>query len=471
MEFFRRSLLYRLPENERSSLPAAWRVPVGQSHSTAAFVSAIESEISAIDQGIEDVWRAQVSGADDCRPSLVVDPMDLRLEASIGYGETDSTAVLKLALGTVLAFDDLTLLALTDPQVLAPSRGALRLLATRPDGNWLGVVGAYQDFDQRYADYSNVLSGPEIDMGALTHSLPSTPWRLLQASLLSELMIAFALLHERVHFGLCHLDLLTAAELSPSGPIRMSETSGETVNPDLPVGTRRVLELQADFQAYLLLCEYALAPEGPCARYSAQMDDLDLPLDDAILSSMDFPSSIRVCLTAASLACLAFMAAKPARSVKDPTHPHPHLRLMSMVIGTPILSPLVGGDEPGAFSLFTRDCIDEDGMESEDFLDLTVQILGLALGDLHLASSTLGYPFSPARRSTKRQSWTAAPWIKDLRCFWISDDVSAHRAPTTQMAKELQFLLSVQASLEGPLRALQRKRFGAELCVHVDAGR
>jgi hypothetical protein len=88
-------------------------------------------------------------------------------------------------------------------------------------------------------------------------------------------MVAFVLLHELVHYAMGHLDYIGddgAAVIGLRETRLGSHGDGPAPRADLPWGALRVLEFQADTQAFFLLCGYALAKDGPCRRFEALLE-------------------------------------------------------------------------------------------------------------------------------------------------------------------------------------------------------
>lgn len=465
----RSSLLRRLGAGA-ASLPADIRGDVSPEIATSAFLDGVAAEVRAIEARLDPIWRARVDGASEPRPSLNVHCRDMRLSVRIAPKAEEPPSI-EFAVGAALAFDDLALLALCNDLFLAPDLAALGVLV-RDDGAYgaQGVVGAQLETPLRYRDYAALLEHEVLDRDILTYALPSAPWRLLQASMLSELMLAFALLHERSHFALAHLDALSAdacfglsdgAQSLEAHPGGAPQNGGGGLSSD----ERRVIEIQADMQAFFILCAYALSPDGAYARYAAALGKTGAPA--TALSALALEEGIRVCLTAASLACLAFhLGANPDPSRRNPHYPSPHARLMNLMVSAPILSPLVNRIED-RFVLKSADCEDEHGGHAPAFQRLVENVFGMALTDLRVASAYFGEALSPLRRGNGAGDVEVAEWVDDLSAFWISNVEGLNRRPVTEAAKELQALRPVEAALAARLGKLQADRFGMATGVDV----
>lgn len=467
-ERFRKSLIWRLPPEAAAALPPPFRVEAASEGST--FVEQIFHEVAAIERRVDAHWRRRV-GTPSARPQLDIIVDNLRLGARIGVARGAIQPHLRFALGAALALDDLALVALCENNVLAADRTSLRRLDDAPATAEVGFVGDQRQRPGRFRDYTQALGDATFDRGELTHAAPSEPWRLLHANLLSELMIAFVLLHERAHFALGHLDYvgeLGSAELALSEVELGGVEDGPEGEPEPvgPFGARRVLEFQADTQAFWLLATYALSRDGPCRRFEGMMRETGVTAPDFALQVFDFAGCVRVALTAAALACLAFEAAGAKVRLQDPTHPRALARLMNMMVNTPPLSPLVRLQEDGSFYLEVSETEDAEGEPTADFAALIDGVFGMSLVDLEVVAANIGSGLRPLADGAAGPLEPAA-WIADLGAFWISDDDSLNTTPVTEAGQEAWALRDVEAQIEGDLRRWQRTRFGAEFTLDI----
>lgn len=482
---FRKSLLLRLDPGDLSQTAgplATLAHQLVQSPATVQrdlFVDLIETEVATIAARVEETWRERVAGPAELDLDLALIVSNLGLEAEIGLPPGRAKPLINLALGAVLALDDLVLFALTSGDVLIPDRPALAQgdPATQFEtATPLDLVGAGRDRDDRFVDYADALGAEGLDRAELTHAMAAAPWRLAQASLMSELAVAWVLLHERAHWALAHLDLLgeggQGLHLNEVGQTALETTwlaadrrAGAAAR--LAPGAHQMLEIQADTQAFLLLCDYAMRLGGAADRYEAIANDFDIPDDPRTLRKMGFGRCLRLCLTAASLACLAFDAAKPERQKGETaTHPSPGARLMNMMINAPLVSDMVKEDENGDWVLMLEDRVDETGRDNEAFHDLT-NAMGMALTDLFIVSSAIGADFVPLQQDAQSPTgWSASQWLLDMMTFWIADEIE-EPACETAAGIELGALKMLNIALPMQLIPLQERRFGAPMTVKL----
>lgn len=464
---FRQSLIYRLDPAIAADLPERWRPAPAGGGEGEGFARTVFAEIAAIETRINALWFQRVTGPDAQRPQLVVDTDDLTLAAEVTLEAGEDRPRVRVAIGAALGLDDLALYALSEGLFLAPDRATLGDLA---EYGWaLETDGARREAPARFIDYSAALTDHRIERDALTYAAPTAPWRLAQASLLSELMVAFVLLHERVHYAMGHLDYIGdegAAVIGLRETRLGSHGDGPAPRPDLPWGALRVLEFQADTQAFFLLCAYALAKDGPCRRFEALLERDSVAAPPTALSKMDFGAGVRLSLTAVALTFLAFHLAQPEWRDDDPSHPAPHARLMNLMINTPIISPIVQLGEDGGFILANADTEDADGQPTADFATLVNDVFGMALVDFQLVAEALSADLAPLKPSADGVSDVAA-WVSDLGAFWISDDEALNTKPVTEAGVELWSLRPVEAALDLKLRAFQIARFGQIMSVDV----
>lgn len=441
-----------------------------------AFLHYLADEVGAIDDAVDGAWDERVSNREGLRTVLSIEAAQLELEAFVSLQRGRKPARVQLGLGTLLALDDLALFACALPVVLAPNQAALRLgdpsLPFTPPES-LVLAGARLERPDRFWAYRTGFTGG-LDRAALTYVMPLDPWRLRQAVLLSELMLAFVLMHERMHWALGHLDLIRRAGATV---LRMSETRqapppaqraapGRAV---IDLATYRAMELQADSNAFMLLCAYAMRDGGACDGYEADADAFQVPRDPRVLRRLGFGNRLRLCLTAAGLVCLAFRAGQMGLEAGPAdTHPSPGARLMNLMVNAPLTSPLVAQDDDGDWVLRSADCIGPSGLETPAFRELTHDGMAMALFDLQTVSRALGDQFDGLNPIVAAgDGWRAASWMKDLRAFWQSDAETDHSPARSAAALELLALKSVDAALPKQLYGLQRRRFGGEMSVEL----
>lgn len=454
------------------------------------FFALVAHEIEAIETRVDEVWRDRVSSA-WARPPFSVEEADLRFGARLVRSAEDGESRIEMRLGSALAFDDLALFALCNDLVLAPNLAALAQLSGDGDGAAYAAqnvhIGGVEN-KLRYRDYA-FLNAQSDWKAAATYAAPSAQWRLKQAAVLSELMIAFTIMHERFHFALCHLDalhvdsqgenalaeddVLSFIEDAPTA-LNASKASMDESAPRLShasadyAGFRRLLEIHADAQAYFLLVAYALSKDGPCRRFAIGADDA---APDYALTQTGFEEGLRYCLTAASLACLVFhLAANPDPALRNPFYPSPHARLMNMMVNTPVLSPLTRIDEETGYVVMSAtDRQAETGEDAPEFTRLVENVFALALNDLRVVASYFDGALSPLDAPDEAGNAEVAAWVADLGAFWISDDETLNTTPRTSPGRELEGLRPVEEAIGETLFALQRRRFGEATYVEVGA--
>ncbi len=419
----------------------------------AHFVDLIENEIATINTRIAHTWLARVDGPIAAHVDLELRIDRLALEAFVRQPTRRDRPLISLSLGAILALDDLVLFALTSKDVLIADR---RAAAGDPAARFelpqpLEISGAALERPGRFFEYATALDGG-INRPVLTYAMAYTPWRLAQASLVSELALAWVLLHERAHWALGHLDLLREEGATT---LCLSETNLESVEPNdraLPLDSelRRTLEAEADIQAFLLLCDYAMRVGGAADRYETMAGTFDVPDDPRVLRRLTFGNCLRVCITAVSLACVAFDQARAGEDDESPTHPRPASRLMNMLINAPIVSPMTKQNEAGRWVLAVEDRTDERGEDNDAFHELAEGI-GMGLTDLLV---------------TADNGWAGSPWLRDLMRFWIAEGVDEGPC-TTDAGIEVAMLKPIDEALLPRLDRLQRQRFGRLLSLDL----
>lgn len=463
MHWVRESIAQRLGEPE---LRAALGAKHDGAQSAHAYWSLLRNEIEALESRLDRIWRLRVTGA-ATRPGLHVNAANFALSAHIYGGVGEAQASIEFALGTALAMDDLALFALCNDLFLAPNLAQLDVLAKQEVSAYAAqrVVGAQKEFAGRYKNYRQLAQAPSLQRDYLTYAMASAPWRVMQASMLSDLMLAFTLLHERAHFALGHLDDLSAEQngalsLAEAGvadamaaPRRRSRERYGRYRAE-----RRLMEIQADLHAFLLLCAYALSNEGPCAAYIAGLSICEAP--PTALHEIGLDEAMRLCLTATCLACLLFhLGVNPDPGLRNPLYPSPEARLMNLMVNTPLLSPITHQDEAGF--IIRHEGADEGALDR-----LVREVFAMSLSDLRIVSTYFDGALSPLQRSGEAQI-SPALWVEDLGVFWRVEDEAQNRAPVTAPAQELWALAPLERRLVRRLRKRQRSRFGKDTSVDV----
>lgn len=423
----------------------------------------VRLELAELADELGHVWRQCVTGPASPPPLEITSKW--RLDAEIGpIGSADPIA--SVSIGTILALDDLCLTCCSDPLFLAPSRDAIAIgdpgAPFAPDG-WDEIAGARRDRDGRFVDYQQACSPDgDLDLADLHYAVPTPAWRLAQAELLATLAQAFILLHEYCHWGLGHLDALAGEDtvgLSFSELDHVGVGEGQGDGDEL----RRVMELQADAQAFMILTRYAEATNGLCDRYEADIAEMGVAPHPTRFTTLAKPDRHRLCVVAAALACLALRSAEDLAALpRGRTHPSPGARLMSMVVVTPLLSDLAQQNEAGDWILDTR------GDVGVSLDELTFRVIGMALIDLQSASSLINQDILPLEGAWNDRPKATSAWLQDLASFWVAVDEDVVRQPQSPAGLELQALKALEQTLVPRLEALQLTRFGELFRTHLD---
>lgn len=469
MHDIRRGLQLRVASHDAGDRPPTYR----------ALAAAASAELLAVGHEADRIWRERVEGVGHAAVDLRLDPRRLLLDAEVRLPAGAARPQVQIGVGAVLAMDDLILSALCDNTFLAPTRAAWR--TGDPDTPFeppepLDLSRPRGRHAPRYASYRNLVRGGLATVADLTFQLPRNPWRLQQAQLLSELALAWIIFHERAHWGLGHLDLVGL--FHGGGDLRIAEINQTALEVKLDLhavddeaaaasNIQKVLELGADSHALLLLFLHCSQPGGPADRYEAAAANWG-PEDPRRLSRLDFGQRVRVCLTAAGLACQAFERAQSlSRRRPGQTHPSPHARFMNMVVNATLLSPLVQQDDTGAWVLRREDRETAEGEDNEAFIALTQVGLGMSLVDMQVISDLLQTGMAPLAGEGPA-TWRAADWLHDLGAFWLADDPELDEPPTSAPALELLALRPTDLALREVLAELQERRFGAPFTLRLD---
>jgi hypothetical protein len=493
---FRHSLLLHLTavdldQETVGPLARLARTMTGTDPSTKAGLLAqfVDDEVATINTRVDKTWRERIPGLERSNPETYLDPNALVVAATISLAAGARQPKVHMAAGTALAIDDLVLFALTSSEILIPNLAALQIGDPKTQFELperLTIAGDRHHRDDRFISYRDSITAAGLDHAQLTHAMAYNPWRLLQASILSELTIAWVLFHERAHWTLGHLDFIGR---KTEGGLGLAEGSQELVGDTAPAaspeyslsaenGTRRlksethqILEIQADAQAHLLLCDYAMRPGGAKDRFNGMAWEFDFPDDPRVLRELTNADCLRLTLTAAAIACLAFDMGRIERPVdKESTHPSPGARLMNMMINAPLISSLVQENQHGDWVLSADACVDADGNETAEFHALTQTGISMSLLDIWLLSDAIGATFTPLSPTENAAAkWEPSGWLNDLTTFWMVEDADDEPVPErlTEAGIELARLKPMDGALLPLLETLQIKRFGQPILVNI----
>jgi hypothetical protein len=374
-------------------------------------------------------------------------------------------------LGTLLAIDDLALFSATLDGYLIPNREAFRHAPPGPNYRLTEAVeaeGEYLAHPGRFYDYREAFRRGVGIPGIITFAMPKAAWRLAQAGLVAELAIAWVLCHEYAHWALAHLSLLDIpdrafgfAERPDARPAGFSIARGRS-----PVAIRRnvkisrVLELHADAAAFHLIVNYADRARGPIRRFERAMALNPRRSVPQCLSEMDEPQVLRLCLTAAALACIVLDGYGGGRRSPRSAHPSPSARFMNMISHAPVAVPGLLEEVDGALVV-------GDGSRASFDVERLGESMGLALTDARLMAgiATLARQRDNRPGELDPRLWHRSGWRADMRRQWRTGAESP--IVETGPGRELARLPLDDDALEEKLKEIQFRAFGTLFDIYI----
>lgn len=438
---------------------------------TDRFLASLADEGRAIDARVQATIRAVTARRRGRFPVTSFLSANHSVGAWCRLDIRDLSPRIDVNLGTLLAIDDLALFAATLPGYLIPTREAFRHAPPGPHYRLTEPIEAEGDYlahPGRFYDYREAFGRSSGNPGIITFAMPTGAWRLAQAGLVAELAIAWVLCHEYAHWALAHLSLLEIpdrafdfAEARDARPPCFSIARGRSpVSVRRNVKISRVLELHADAAAFHLIVSYADRGRGPAGRFERAMALNRRRSDPQCLSDIDEPQILRLCLTAAALACIVLDGYDGDRRHCRSAHPSPSARFMNMISHAPVAVPGLLEEVDGAVVV-------SDGSRASYDVARLGESMGLALTDARLLAgiATLARQRGNRPGESDPRLWHRAGWRADMRRQWRTGAES----PTieTGPGRELARLPLDDDALEKRLRDIQYRAFGSLFDIYI----